>query len=98
VVYAGVATVTDGVLVLQLSLETEAMMPCIVCNREVSVKISIPDFYITASLSEVKSGVFNYREALREEILLALPYCTECNGGDCPERVSLAKYFAKGNT
>src|ERR1700722_6212838 len=95
VICVGTATVADEMLLLQLAIETEATMRCAICNRDVQVKISITDFYVTKRLSEIKSGVFNYQEVLREGILLELPYSAECNGGDCPERVSLAKYFTK---
>jgi len=91
----GSATVADQSLVLLLSVETEAIMPCAVCNREVIVKISIPHLCHTEDLSEIKGGIFDYKETLREQILLELPYRAECNGGDCPERASLAKYFIK---
>jgi uncharacterized metal-binding protein YceD (DUF177 family) len=91
----GSACVADEVLVLTLSIKTEATMPCAICNCDVQVQISIPHFCYTESLSEIKRGVFDYRQALREQILVELPYRAECNEGDCPERASLAKYFRK---
>jgi uncharacterized metal-binding protein YceD (DUF177 family) len=95
IVVEGIAEVADGTLILRLAVQTEASMPCAVCNRDIQVKISIPDFCHTEALAAIKGGVFDYREVLREEILLALPYTAECNDGDCPERASLAKYFTK---
>ena len=70
-------------------------MPCALCNRDAQVKILIPDFCHTEALSEIKNGVFDYQETLREEILLAVPYTAECNNGDCPERAGMAKYLTK---
>jgi uncharacterized metal-binding protein YceD (DUF177 family) len=92
----GSAAAVDEMLVLRLSIHTEATMPCSICNKETQVKIFIPSFYYTKPLSEIKGSVFDYREAIREEILLELPLSTECNGGDCPERATLAQYFTKG--
>lgn len=89
----GSATVADEVLVLIFSIETEVNMPCAICNKEVKVKISIPDFCHTERLSEIKGSVFNYQEVLRQGVLLELPYIAECNGGDCPERAFLAQYL-----
>jgi uncharacterized metal-binding protein YceD (DUF177 family) len=91
----GLAQVADGMLVLNFSIETRAMMPCSICNADVEVNLLITDFCHTELLSQIKNGVFDYKGALREEILLALPYRAECNGGDCPERTILAKYFTK---
>lgn len=92
---SGSATLADETLVLRLSIETEAVLPCSICNRDVPYQISIPNFYFTIGLDEIKGAVFNYKEALREGILLELPYIAECNGGDCPERGNLAKYFTR---
>ena len=95
VVLQGNASVADEALVLILSVETEAIMPCAICNRPVPIKISIPHCCHTENLSELKGGIFDYKEVLREQILLEIPYKAECNGGDCPERASLAKYLTK---
>ncbi len=89
----GNASFADGMLVLHLSVETEASMSCAICNQPCPFKISIPHFYYTIPLEEIKGSVFNYQNALREAILIEIPYTTECNSGDCPERASLAKYI-----
>jgi uncharacterized metal-binding protein YceD (DUF177 family) len=93
----GSAAVTDDMLVLLLTVETEATLPCAICNQDVQVKISIPDLCHTERLADIKGGVFDYREVLREGILLELPYTAECNDGDCPERADLAKYFTNNS-
>lgn len=95
VVLQGKAEVAENTLILQLSIETEATLPCSICNQDVQVKIGISDFYHTEELANVKDGVFDYRQILREAILLELPYTAECNEGSCPERESLARYFKK---
>ncbi len=91
----GQASVAENALVLRLKIETEARMPCSICNRDVKVKILIPDLCYTEELINIKSGVFDYQEVVREEILLGVPLIAECNQGDCPERALLAKYFTK---
>jgi uncharacterized metal-binding protein YceD (DUF177 family) len=92
----GSVAVADETLVLTLAIETEAIMPCAICNRNVNVKILIPDFCHTENLADIKGGIFDYKEILREGILLELPYTAECNGGGCSERAALAKYFTQG--
>lgn len=95
VVIQGEASVADDALVLRLHIETEATMPCAICNREVQVKISIRDLCHTEEIAGIKGAVFDYQEVVREAILLELPFTAECNRGDCPERATMAKYFAK---
>ncbi|MFZ0566060.1 MAG: hypothetical protein WAM28_07740 [Chlamydiales bacterium] len=90
----GEMELTDGILILKLAVQTEAIMPCIICNREVQVSISVPTFCHTEEIRNIKKGIFNYKEILREEILLALPSTAECNEGQCPGRAAIAKYFS----
>lgn len=89
----GVAQLADDLFILRMTIETQVIMPCAICNQDVHVKIFIPNLYHTESLENIKSGVFDYREVLREAILLEVPYIAECNSGDCPERASMAKYL-----
>ncbi len=84
----------EEVLILRLKVETEVSIPCNICNRDIRVKISIPNFYQTEELSNVRVGIFNFKEVLREEILLAIPSTAECSGGDCPGRATISKYFS----
>jgi uncharacterized metal-binding protein YceD (DUF177 family) len=70
-------------------------MPCLICNQDVQVKISIPNLYYTEEVAHIKGSVFDYQEVIREAILLEIPYTVECNNGDCPERAAMAEYFAK---
>lgn len=93
----GAAEEADGTLILQLEIATEVIVPCAICNEDVVIKIRIPNFYHTEDLADIKGAVFNYREILREAILLEVPFIAECHEGDCPERGSMAKYFAKGD-
>ena len=90
----GVAEMTEEMFVLKLDVETEATLPCSICNEGVQVKISISNFFYTKPFSKIKGAVFDYREPLREAILLAVPHKAEC-GGDCPERAFLAQYLTQ---
>lgn len=89
----GLASLSDDTFLLKLHVETEVTLPCAICNQPVQVPLSIPDFLFTAPLSEVRGGVFDYRDTLREAILLEIPPRAECGGGDCPERAVLAQYL-----
>jgi uncharacterized metal-binding protein YceD (DUF177 family) len=89
----GVAYVAGDELILRLSAETEAEIPCSVCNAPVIVPISRKGFYHGVPLDEIKNSVFDYREAVRENLIIDAPRFIECNGGVCPEREVLKKYF-----
>lgn len=91
----GWAELSDKTLILRLEIEAEASMPCDICNKSVQVKISIPHFYHTEDPENIRSGVFNFKELLREEILLMIPKKVECCPEGCPERELVAEYLAK---
>lgn len=91
----GEAEFVEDTLVLHLHIETEATMPCAICNQKVEVKLEIPDFIHSVERSEIKGDVFDFTEVLREAILLELPYRAECNLNNCPERESISKYISR---
>ncbi|MCC5831819.1 MAG: hypothetical protein JJU12_02105 [Chlamydiales bacterium] len=92
----GEAECADQALVLRLHIETEAAMPCAICNENVRVKLEIPDFCHTEEFEDIKGDVFDFKDILREAILLELPSRAECGNGKCPEREALAKFFFRG--
>lgn len=83
----------DG-LILHFAIYTVAVIPCLVCNESVNVDIELGDFYHMEPLAEIKSGVFNFKDAVREAILLQTPPFAECKGS-CPKREQLKKYLAE---
>jgi len=91
----GEAIMSKGMLILHFSISTEAVLPCSICNKDVKIPIEIKNFYHSEDIANIRSGVFNFTEILRETILLEIPYTTECHGGSCPERQDMAKYFKK---
>lgn len=90
---SGETYLAEDHLVLRLKASTSAKMPCNVCNRMIEIELKIENFYHTEPLEEIRSGVFNYNEALREALLIELPQYVECNGGKCKERASIAPYM-----
>lgn len=92
---SGEAELANDTLILRLSAVTEVSMPCAICNQSIQVPVSVEDFCHTIGVAEIKGDVYNFKEILREEILLALPQRVECNQGNCPERKTIAKYFSR---
>ena len=88
----GDAYLADNELILHLNIAANAIVPCAICNEDVDVEIAIEDFYHAVPLSEVKTGIYNLSDILRETILLEVPAIAECQG-DCPRRKDVQKYM-----
>lgn len=97
VVISGQAYLADDELVLHFDIHAKATIPCLVCNDPVDVDIAIKGFYHAVPLKEIKTGVYDFKEILRETILLETPLLAECHQGKCPQRKTLEKFFKQGN-
>jgi uncharacterized metal-binding protein YceD (DUF177 family) len=89
----GEAYLAEDEVVLHLEIFTKATIPCSICNERVKIDVSIPDFYHAEPLQNIKTGIFNYKEILRESILLETPSFAECHDGKCPKRNEFKKYL-----
>jgi uncharacterized metal-binding protein YceD (DUF177 family) len=89
----GKAYLADDSLILHFDIVTHATIPCAVCNNPVSVEVNIRNFYHAEPLEEIKTGIYNLQNLLRETILLDTPQFAECNQGQCAERERLSKYL-----
>lgn len=89
----GIAYTADDELVLNWEVRAHALLPCRICNEKVSVEIHLKNFYHCEPTSDIKTGIFNFKELLRETILLEVPPFAECNEGDCPQRKEVSKYL-----
>lgn len=88
----GVAYLADRELILHWEIKTGALVPCSICNASVKVPISIVNFYHSEPLAEIKTGIYHFKDLLRETILLEVPSFVECKG-NCPKRKEYKKYL-----
>lgn len=88
----GEAYLANDALVLNFDVEGKAEIACTICNQPVQIDVEVANFYHVEPLDEIKSGVYNFREILREDILLNTPQFAEC-GGNCPRREDVKKYL-----
>lgn len=95
VLVKGEAFVCGGNFVLRLGIKTSVDLLCSICNSRVSVALGIASLLHTQKVEEIRSGLFQMADLLREAILLELPHRAECNLGNCPEREEIKKYFSK---
>jgi len=91
----GEAYLADDTLVLHVDLKTYATIPCSICNEPVKTPVEIQGFYHAVPIDDIKGGIYNFQEILRETILLETPALSECNQGKCPQRKALEQYLKK---
>lgn len=89
----GKAYLTKEHLVIHASIETEALMPCSICNEMNPCKIAVLKEYFTIPLAEIKGLVFDYGNKVREALLLEIPHFFECREGKCPQREGLKNFL-----
>ena len=88
----GKAYLAEEHLVIQLKIETKAVVSCSICNEPVKTTIQLQNYYQTEELSQIKGHVYDYMASLREAILLEVPSFVECMR-NCPKRAELKKYL-----
>lgn len=92
--FKGLAYLADDTLVLKFDASTKATLLCAVCNQPVKADVTIKDFYYAIPLEEIKGAIYNFKDLLRETILLEIPAFAECEG-KCPRRKEIAQYLKK---
>ncbi len=91
----GEAYLADEHLIIHLHVETQAYLPCNICNDPVHIPIVIKNAYLSEPLEEIKGAIFDMTSEIRESILLQTPLFTECHHGKCPERENLKKFLKR---
>lgn len=89
----GNAYLAEDHLVIQVNISGAASLPCCVCNTPVTIPFNHKNLYITKPLTDLHAGRFDFKDDLREAILLELPSFAECHGGKCPERTQIECYL-----
>lgn len=91
----GEAYIAEDELVLHLDISAKAQIPCSICNEPVSVPVEIKRLYHVEPLENIRHGIFDITEVVRENVLVETPAFAECHNGHCPQRQALEKYFKK---
>lgn len=90
----GEAYLAENELIINLDIFTQAILPCVICMEPVKVDVKVQGHYYAIQLVQIKGGIFNFKNMLREVIILETPAFTECQG-DCPRRKEVAKFLKK---
>ena len=91
------AYLADEHLVLNFDASCQLKLPCTVCNEFTSYNIDLKKQSALEPLNEVKKGVYDASQCIRDAILLQVPPYYECQG-NCPERESIKKYLKAAHT
>lgn len=95
---SGEAYLADSDLILHLDINTQATIPCSICNEPVKMPIELQGLYLSEPLEEIKTGVFSLVDPIREAIIIESPAFAECNDGRCPARKDFEKYIRKNES
>ncbi len=94
VLIEGHAYIAENDLVINISIDTEATLPCSICNNPTQVPIHLDELIHLEPLNQIKGQIFDLRPIIREAILLEVPFVVECSDGKCPERANIQKFLA----
>lgn len=89
----GEAYLAENDLILHLNVSTSAEVPCTICTKPVTVPVTLEGLYIVEPLEEIPSGIYSFREALRESIILEAPRFAKCGGEKCENEAEYTKYL-----
>lgn len=95
IVIEGSAYLVGEFLILSLDIQTELEIPCAVCNEPFSIKMHLPSWTHEEPLAEIKKGVFDFSQVLRDTVLLEIPFYPQCGGKTCANRQKVEKYLKK---
>ena len=90
----GTAYRSDEWVVVEGKVETKMELPCSMCNERTVVPIGPFVWKAELPASDVKGGEIDLTEALREAVLLEVPYVVKCGGKECRSDQSIRQYLA----
>jgi uncharacterized metal-binding protein YceD (DUF177 family) len=94
----GEAYLAEEELIIHWHVKTKALVPCSICNEKVVVPIEIANFYYSEPLADIKTAIYNFKDLLREIIVLEAPLFAECNQGHCPKRVEYNQFLTESSS
>lgn len=88
----------DEWLIVDASITATIQMPCSMCNEKFSFSLQIPRWVHEQQLSQVEGGVWDMSAALRETILIEIPFFALCGTSACKNRSSIQPYLCQSPT
>lgn len=80
---------------LSLNVTTELGMRCCVCDEFFLHQVEIKDISHFIHYEDSKTGVFDCKQLIRQELLLECDHFLECQSLGCPKREVLSDFLKK---
>lgn len=85
----------DQVLICEWQIKAKFSTICSICAEPCEGVIAIDSYSHAEELANIPQSVFNFKDLLRDTILLHIPQYIECCGGNCPKREAMFAYLVK---
>ncbi len=92
---SGLAYIAGDYLIVELEAEAQFTARCAVCSEPFSLDVTLSDWRFEKPLEEIRGGVWDFQEALREELLVQIPLFPQCGAGQCKHRNEVSKFYSK---
>ncbi|WP_213318120.1 hypothetical protein [Chlamydiifrater volucris] len=90
-----VERVDEEQLVLSLSIQTEVGASCPFCDKAFSRTVAIDSICHLIEKDQLRDGVFDCSDLIRQEILLESEGLYECESGGCPDKAGIENFLQK---
>ena len=85
-------------VVVKGEVETAMELPCAMCNERTVFAVGPFVWKADVPVADVKEGRLDLTEALREAVLLEVPYFVKCGGKVCRNEQTIRQYLAPNET
>jgi uncharacterized metal-binding protein YceD (DUF177 family) len=80
-------------MILNAEVDTSLRVFCSMCNEPFPLACHLKQFVHEQQVSEIKDGTWDVKEALREAILLEVPYFALCGGKNCIHEAEIRPFL-----
>ncbi|WP_348663111.1 hypothetical protein [Chlamydia vaughanii] len=78
---------------LSLSVATQLGLRCCICDKSFLYSIKLIEISHLICHEDAKSGVFDCKDLIRQELLLESDHFQECDKEGCPERGNIVQFL-----
>ncbi|SFZ99599.1 Uncharacterised protein [Chlamydia abortus] len=79
--------------ILSLNIATDLGLRCCICDKSFLYSVHLMDVSHLICHEDAKSGVFDCKDLIRQELLLESDHFQECNKEGCPERGNIVQFL-----
>ncbi|AAP05550.1 hypothetical protein [Chlamydia caviae] len=79
--------------ILSLSISTQLGLRCCICDKKFLYSVNSIEISHLICHEDAKSGVFDCKDLIRQELLLESDHFQECEKESCPERGNIVQFL-----